>query len=195
MKRITRSSTTQQAQTTFFETITSSSVTPKTSALTPICLSIMVTRGSEVRRVVAGERDALWQDLCSTAENQRVFLMTRPIYESLQEVYDHVKPIPSTSILELNATREDALAAIREGRFSEIIIRAEKLIDIPKMRYFPDKVEFTLGKAANLPAPILTEADSEAPPSSSDQPQEEDNQLQPKTITLAKGGLSSCSFL
>lgn len=196
MKRITVPSTTQQAQTTFFETITSSSVTPKTSPFTPACLSIMVISGSQVPRAIGGGTDKLWQSLCSTPEKQRVFLMTRPIYESLQEAYDHVKPIPTTSILELNVNRGDALVALRDGRFSEVIIRAEKLIDIPKMRYFPDNVEYTLGKAASLLAPSLPDAASEAPSSpSSARPQEENHQLQSETSTVTKEGLSSCALL
>lgn len=195
MKRITQAAATQQAHTTFFETVTSPSVTPKTFELAPTCLSIMVISGSQVPRVISGDWDALWKGLCSTPAKQRVFLMARPIFESLQDAYDQVKSIPTTAVLELNTTREDALAALREGRFSEIIIRAEKFIEIKNIKCSLDKFDFIPGKAASLPAPTLPDAASEALLSSSARPQEENNQLQTKTSTLTKDVLSGCALL
>lgn len=95
--------------------------------------------------------------------------MERLLCNSLEEILRTTSPHPKIYILELNVTRDDALAAIREGRFSDVIIRAEQLLAVTSNKYTPQNIKFTPSKAPTIIAPAVDSDSTIAPGSPSEQ--------------------------
>lgn len=161
-----------------------------TFELAPGCLSIMRIYESHVVRAMSGRCDKLWMDFCSTPEKERVFLMTHPLCNTLEEIVDNKATHPKSYILELNVSRDAALTAMREGRFSDIIIRAEQLLAVTSNIYAPHNIKFIPGKAAGVIAPIISDDSTTAPFSPVEQ--QDSNQSTTKLGVTASSTIKGC---